>query len=261
MALTDAGNPILVFDIINGNDQEYPFEGKVYVSIAPGQPCIEVGIPWTGAVNFYPTIATGGNYVVVLFLSPRSGSGLNTFWDIYYNFSTDNGATWPWWPMNLTSSITDYNNSLPQIAKRLDASLNRFFFAFGHYIPYPYYEPIYNILSGGPAYPCRWYVGYNPVVPGVEEGHYQKPKKINLSVSPNPIANRAVVSYTIPASGVVSLKIYSADGRLVKTLEQGYRLTGDYTLRIETGELPNGTYILVLDTIKGSDSEILIVIH
>ncbi len=155
----------------------------------------------------------------------------------------------------------DHNNSLPRIAKRLDASLNRFFFAFGHYIPYPYYDPIYNILSGGEYYPARWYVGYNPVIPGIEEGHRQKPQKVNPIISPNPIVDKAVISYTIPTSGDVSLKLYSTDGRLVKILDQGYRAAGNYTSVIKGDGLPAGTNFLILEMKNYKNTHSLVLVH
>ena len=266
MAVTDAGNPILVFDNIDGDDYNtgtYPWYGKVYVSIASGQPCIKVssefGAPDTEC--FYPTIATGGNYVVVIYLTPRNNlDGVNCWWDIYYNYSTDNGTTWHT-PISLTFGITEHNNSLPQIAKRLDDNLGRFFFAFGHYIHYPYDDPIYNILFGGPCYPARWYVGYNPIIPGIEEHKNETPKKLALNIAPNPVGNQTSITYALPKSGNVSLKLYTADGRLVQTIDQGQRCAGFYTTKIDTRELANGAYVVVLKTDNRIVSGKLVIAH
>ncbi len=259
MAVTDAGNPILVFDFINGDDADYPYEGKVYVSIASGQPCIEVGDTTSGAENFYPTVATGGNYVVVLFGETRSGSGQYTFWDVYYNYSADNGATWHT-PINLTSGITEHNNCLWQIAKRVDPAGNgQFFFAFGCAISDPLLDLWYNINWGSPI-ASRWYVGRNPIV-GIAENKTETPKKLTLNITPNPVRNQTGISYTLPKSGSVSINLYSADGRLVQTIDQGYKNAGLYTTTLDARELANGAYIVVLKTDNKAVSGKVVVAH
>jgi hypothetical protein len=259
VAVTDAGNPILVFDMINGDDAEYPYVGKVYVSTAPDQPCTEVGLTTSGAECFYPTIAAGGNYVVVLFGEARSGTGLYTFWDIYYNYSADNGVTWST-PRNLTGSITDHNNCLWQIAKRVDSSGNgQFFFAFGCSISDPLLDLYANIQSGSPT-PSRWYVGRNPIV-GIAEHKNEAPKKLALNIAPNPVRNQTSITYALPKSGNVSLKLYTADGRLVQTIDQGQRCAGFYTTKIDTRELANGAYVVVLKTDNRMVSGKLVIAH
>jgi len=259
MAVTDAGNPILVFDLINGDDTEYPYVGKVYVSTASGQPCTEVGLTTSGAECFYPTIAAGGNYVVVLFGEARTGTGLYTFWDIYYNYSADNGATWHT-PICLTSGITDHNNCLWQIAKRVDILGNgQFFFAFGCAISDPLRDLYENIQSGSPI-PSRWYVGRHPIV-GIAEHKTQTPKKLALNIAPNPVQNQTSIAYALPKSGNVSLTLYTADGRLVQTIDQGYKNAGYYTNTLDTRELANGAYIVVLKTDNKNINGKIVVAH
>ncbi|MEO0136707.1 MAG: T9SS type A sorting domain-containing protein [candidate division WOR-3 bacterium] len=259
VAVTDAGNPVIVFDMVNGDDNEYPYEGKVYVSVAPGQPCIEVGVTTAGAENFYPTIATGGNYVVVLFGETRGGTGSNTFWDIYYNYSTDGGTTWHT-PVSLTSDINDHNNCLWQIAKRVDAVGNgQFFFAFGCAIANPLLDLYDNIQNGSPT-PSRWYVGRNPIV-GIAENRTETPKKLALNIAPNPVRNQAHIAYALPKAGNLTIDLYSADGRLVRKVEQGHRNAGFYSTNIDTRELANGAYVVVLKAGKEQLSGKLVVAH
>ncbi len=259
MAVTDAGNPVLVFDIIDGSDADYPYVGKVYVSTAPGQPCTEVGVTTAGAENFYPTVAAGGNYVVVLFGEARSGSGTSTFWDIYYNYSQDNGNTWHT-PINLTQNITDHNNCLWQIAKRVDPVGNgQFFFAFGCAISSPM-DDLYALIQGNQANPSRWFVGRNPIV-GIAENKTETPNKLALNIAPNPVRSQASLSYALPKSGNVSITLYSADGRLVRTIDQGYKNAGFYTTTVDTREFSNGAYIVVLKTDNKNLSGKLVVSH
>ncbi|RPH54112.1 MAG: T9SS C-terminal target domain-containing protein, partial [Acidobacteria bacterium] len=44
---------------------------------------------------------------------------------------------------------------------------------------------------------------------------------IFASASPNPFNPETSISYTVKSDGPVTLKIYSIDGRLVRTLKQG----------------------------------------
>ncbi len=263
VAVTEAGNPVLVFDNWHGEDDSlgiYPFRSKVYVSIGSGQPCIEVGNPASDSKNFYPTIAAGGSYVVVLFGQPRSGTGQYTFWDIYYNYSPDNGLTWST-PRNLTSGITDHNNCLWQIAKRLGpAGDGRFFFAFGSSIPNPMLDLYYNIVNYGVPTSCRWYVGYHPVV-GIAEHKSEKPERFSLNIRPNPAQNQIIISYALPKSMIIALELYSVDGRLLRTLDKGYRQAGNNTLYINTCGLACGTYFVVLKTRNYQATRRLMVLH
>ncbi|MEO0126160.1 MAG: T9SS type A sorting domain-containing protein [candidate division WOR-3 bacterium] len=255
MAVTDAGNPILVFDIIDGSDSEYPYIGKVYVSTAPGQPCIEVGITTQGAENFYPTIATGGNCVVVLFGETRSGSGQYTFWDIYYNYSADNGLTWHT-PINLTASITDHNNCLWQIAKRFSSYA---FFVFGSAISDPMLDLYWDINNGGAHY-ARWYVGRFPD-PGISENSSTHFSKYEITISPNPANTNTTVSYSLPIPNDITLKVYSADGRLCQILYNGYQKDGNYKVNLLTRNLANGTYFIVLDSATRRLQKSIVVTH
>ncbi len=250
MAVTDAGNPVLVFDMINGDDTEYPYVGKVYVSTASGQPCIEVGITTSGAACFYPTIAAGGNYVVVLFGHPRSGTGQYTFWDIYYNYSADNGATWST-PRNLTGSITDHNNCLWQIAKRLNPIGNgQFFFVFGTAITDPMLDLYWNINNGTPTR-ARWYVARNEVVGISEEKKTQPSYKHNLTIIPNPVVKSALISFYLTRKSVVRLEMYDAAGRLVKTLTNDNFSAGNHTIALDLKSderLNDGVYFIRMKT-------------
>jgi len=132
MAVTDAGNPLLVFDNWNGDDNTYPYYSKVYVSYASGQPCVEVSSTFAAPDTecYYPTIATGGNKAAVLYCMPRNNEpdSLN-WWDFYVVWSTDNGQTWGT-PVNYTQSLT-YRPGLPQLAKRIDTLRNRVYYVYG----------------------------------------------------------------------------------------------------------------------------------
>ncbi len=250
MAVTDVGNPILVFDIIDGSDNEYPYVGKIYVSTASGQPCTEVSVTTAGAENFYPTIATGGNYVVALFGKVRSGTGQYTFWDVYYNYSLDNGLTWHT-PIHLTNNITDHNNCLWQIAKRLDPGGNgQFFFVFGSAITDPMLDLYWDINNGGVHY-ARWYVGRNDVI-GIAEGKTKlNSYKSNLLIMPNPANKSTLIKFSLAKDGYVRIDMYDAMGRIIKNLTGNNYKSGCHTLEFnlesEKG-ISDGVYFIRMKT-------------
>ena len=73
-----------------------------------------------------------------------------------------------------------------------------------------------------------------------------------LASSPNPATQSASLRFTLPQAGQTSLRLYGADGRLVRTLAQGPLAAGNHTLgwdrTDDRGErLPAGIYYAKLD--------------
>ncbi len=61
--------------------------------------------------------------------------------------------------------------------------------------------------------------------------------------SPNPVRRDLQIRFTLPAAGHVDVELFGADGRLVRTLEQGTLGAGAHTVQWDTnGLLPAGTY-------------------
>jgi hypothetical protein len=51
---------------------------------------------------------------------------------------------------------------------------------------------------------------------------------LTLSVFPNPCPGKARITYSLPRSGNINLKLYDVTGKLVATLVRGYRAAGKY---------------------------------
>jgi hypothetical protein len=66
----------------------------------------------------------------------------------------------------------------------------------------------------------------------------------NLNATPNPFARLTTIRYTVPLSGDVSIKLYSANGRLVETIHDGYLSQGTYTKLLTTNTIAKGIYFL-----------------
>ena len=61
--------------------------------------------------------------------------------------------------------------------------------------------------------------------------------------APNPFRDRVSFSFTLPQSGTVSVEIFAADGRHVRTLAQGEMEAGPHNLTWAVGrDTPAGMY-------------------
>ncbi|MHB8842937.1 MAG: T9SS type A sorting domain-containing protein [Candidatus Aquicultor sp.] len=60
---------------------------------------------------------------------------------------------------------------------------------------------------------------------------------------PNPFNPSTEITFSVPKSGLVTLKIYDLLGRLVSTLVNENKSTGNYTVRFDASRLASGTYI------------------
>ncbi|MBI3538844.1 MAG: T9SS type A sorting domain-containing protein, partial [Candidatus Eisenbacteria bacterium] len=63
---------------------------------------------------------------------------------------------------------------------------------------------------------------------------------------PNPFRGETAIRFTLPASGPVSLKVYSVTGQLVRTLLDAQLPPGDHSAMFTAGDLPSGVYFSVL---------------
>jgi hypothetical protein len=60
---------------------------------------------------------------------------------------------------------------------------------------------------------------------------------------PDPFNPSTRISYSIPRSGVVTLRLYDALGREIRTLTQGVQGAGEHTLVFHADALPSGVYL------------------
>ncbi|MEO0075127.1 MAG: T9SS type A sorting domain-containing protein, partial [candidate division WOR-3 bacterium] len=143
-------------------------------------------------------------------------------------------------------------------------------------------EATFNLpVNTGQNFWIRWHFGSDPsvvypgwyfddvmligAVQGIEE---QNPNQLIIttlnSVKPNPVVNgNARISFNIASPSKVSLKIYDASGRVVKTLVNNHLDKGSYTLtwngRDEMNrEVAEGIYFYTLETDNSSTTKKLI---
>ncbi len=67
---------------------------------------------------------------------------------------------------------------------------------------------------------------------------------ININITPNPFNKLTTISYSVPISGMVTIKLYNAMGNLIQTLRHEYLNTGTYRMNLSTKGIANGVYFL-----------------
>jgi hypothetical protein len=82
---------------------------------------------------------------------------------------------------------------------------------------------------------------------GVAEGSRNVPLQWSLSVSPNPARGTFSVRYDVPSQSRVSVGVYDAGGRLVRSLSEGDAAPGRYEINLPSGTLPAGVYFVRLE--------------
>ncbi len=93
---------------------------------------------------------------------------------------------------------------------------------------------------------------------GVAEGTRNAPLQWSLSASPNPARGAFSVCYDVPNQSHVSVGVYDAGGRMVRSLSEGYVLPGRYESRLPAGTLPVGVYFVRLESAAGSRQPLVV---
>jgi hypothetical protein len=75
---------------------------------------------------------------------------------------------------------------------------------------------------------------------------------IAVTVAPNPLRGRARISYSLPCTGKVSIRLFDPVGRLAADLGSGLRPAGVQIATVDARRLHRGVYILRLETPAGS---------
>lgn len=103
----------------------------------------------------------------------------------------------------------------------------------------------------------------SPNLSGVEsQPVIKRPVSVALFASaPNPTKGNATISYSIPAQSEVSLKVYDATGRLVRTLASGTREAGVHSVTLDGRGLGSGVYFYRLQAGNFTATKKLVIAH
>lgn len=166
-----------------------------------------------------------------------------TGWGIKYASCLADGGTWTT-PYCLTTNASGIRDASANITVGADGVLHVVWTRNNSTSRYPY--QIFGISSSGSF-------------GGPMAGTTVTPRGFSLGVSPNPASRRMVVSYSLPAAGNVSLKLYDISGALAKTVACGYVLPGSHAVSLPRQNLARGAYILKLESGASSFTRKLII--
>lgn len=74
------------------------------------------------------------------------------------------------------------------------------------------------------------------------------PSSIRMSAFPNPFNPTSTISYSLPKSGNVELKLFDLTGREVNTVQTGFQPAGIHFATINGSSLTSGTYFVRLQS-------------
>ena len=66
---------------------------------------------------------------------------------------------------------------------------------------------------------------------------------VSLNIRPNPVSSETQLSLEMPATEFVKLRVYDAQGRIVRSLHEGRLEQGNHAFRFDVDDLPSGIYI------------------
>ncbi|RJP77712.1 MAG: T9SS C-terminal target domain-containing protein [Candidatus Zixiibacteriota bacterium] len=85
-------------------------------------------------------------------------------------------------------------------------------------------------------------------------------RDLSLSVSPNPFNPRTALGFTLPAPGLVGLRVYDTAGREVATLVNGWREAGVHEVTFDGSGLASGVYLVRMEAGEVSQVQKLVLL-
>lgn len=78
---------------------------------------------------------------------------------------------------------------------------------------------------------------------------------------PNPFNPTTTITYQIPNTGIVSVKVYNMLGEEVATLVDGTRVPGTYSIRWDASNVPSGAYVVRMQSGEFSQSQRMMIVR
>jgi hypothetical protein len=85
---------------------------------------------------------------------------------------------------------------------------------------------------------------------GCAEEQQVRISSTQCNINPNPVTDRATITYQINVAGHVLLSLYSVNGRLLRTLCDRFQDPGTYSIIVSDLTIPAGIYFVRLQTCK-----------
>ncbi len=77
----------------------------------------------------------------------------------------------------------------------------------------------------------------------LEHGASGSPKISIDAIYPNPFSTSTTIVYHLPSAGIITVEIYSLEGKIIASLANEYKSSGDQSIRFDGVGLPSGTYL------------------
>jgi len=84
-------------------------------------------------------------------------------------------------------------------------------------------------------------------------------ENIELSV-PSVFNSRAVISYAVPARSSIKLKLYNIAGQIIRSIFDGVRSAGTYTMYFDASDFANGIYLCRLEACSTNTTQKVLVL-
>jgi hypothetical protein len=103
--------------------------------------------------------------------------------------------------------------------------------------------------------------GGNNYVSVNDEAHSAMPYSYSLYQNyPNPFNPSTLISYQLPASSLVVLKVFDVLGREIETLVNERQNAGNHSVQFNASNLPSGVYLYRLEAGKYRDTKKLLLL-
>ena len=111
------------------------------------------------------------------------------------------------------------------------------------------YGTIYAGTHGRGIFECT---KFTSIIDHDQPGTVASTAPMSLSLYPNPVVDNATLSFTLPKSGNIKMKVYDMTGKLIKVLDIANMTKGYHTYTFDCSSINKGTYFLQM--ISGTES-------
>ena len=87
---------------------------------------------------------------------------------------------------------------------------------------------------------------------------YNFPIKLKTNIFPNPFSDLTNVVFELPSTQLIEVSLYDNAGKLINIIDSGQKIKGTYNYTINGTNLPEGIYLIVLKTERGTLSSKII---
>lgn len=115
-------------------------------------------------------------------------------------------------------------------------------------------------LAGSERKALVFYNENGVVLTSVNEHNYLPAKFVLHQNYPNPFNSITKISFTVPASDWISLKVYDIMGREIRTLLKEYKNPGEYLVQFDAKNLASGVYVYVLKSSSFIESKRMVLL-